>query len=58
LSAFAPGERALFLRLLDKLTRKLGDSTRVPLEGQPAGGRRGRGSRGPDRVRTAATIKR
>jgi DNA-binding MarR family transcriptional regulator len=58
LSAFAPGERALFLRLLDKLTRKLGDSTRVPLEGQPAGGRRERDSRRPGRVRTAATIKR
>jgi DNA-binding MarR family transcriptional regulator len=58
LSAFTPGERALFLRLLDKLTRTFSDSTRVPLEGQHAGARRARDSRHPDGVRIAAAIKR
>jgi hypothetical protein len=32
LSAFDPPERAQFLRLLDKFTRRFNDSTRVPLE--------------------------
>jgi DNA-binding MarR family transcriptional regulator len=33
LSAFEPAERELFLRLLDKFTRRFNESTRVPLEG-------------------------
>jgi DNA-binding MarR family transcriptional regulator len=32
LSAFAPRERTIFLRLLDKFTRAFNESTRVPLE--------------------------
>src|SRR5262245_30870420 len=39
LAAFAPGERRVFLRLLDKFTRTFNESTRVPLEAYRAKGR-------------------
>jgi len=36
MSAFKPRERAQFLAMLEKFTRTFNESTRVPLEGQPA----------------------
>jgi len=39
LSAFAPGERKLFLKMLDKFNHTFNESTRVPLEAQRMEGR-------------------
>jgi len=58
LSAFTPCEQALFLRLLDKLTRAFNDSTRVPLDPYRFRQKQSSGTRRSGIVRTQETPRR
>ncbi len=52
LSAFTPGEQALFLELLDKFTRAFNDTTRVPLDPYRSGQKAAPGTRRSGAART------